>query len=398
MVATARKKSSQQLVKKIYDLLNKKLGSGLKDEPRTVLSQLMFNIIARNWTRTGAQKALDELRGNFVDWNEVRISPVTEITGALEVAGAPNAEKKAKNIKRILLDIYKDHHKITLDFLKDAKKEGDARKALEGLRGVSPSIVDGVLLFSLEYAVVPLYSPVARVARRTEIVDHAAEADAIKKSVSTALPSKDSERFCRLLIDHGERTCTFKDPSCKSCVLRSLCTWPERQKRHAAEAKQRAKVRAAEDARRAVQEKKQADADRKVAEKAAKEAAAKAKKTAEAKAKADKAAKAAGKKAKGKTAPATKAKGSKTAKGKPKTAKTAKKTPKTTAGKSKTAKTSKKATRTAGKSKTAAPKKKTVKKAAASKKKTVKPAKSAKAGKASKTAKKKPATRKKARR
>ncbi|MGE0432080.1 MAG: endonuclease III [Planctomycetota bacterium] len=270
------KRSSQQRAKQVYDALNKKLGSGLKDEPRTVLSQLMFNIIARNWTRVGSQKAFDELRRNFVDWNEVRISPVTEITGALETAGAPNAEKKAKNVKRILLDIYNNHHKITLDFLKDAKKEADARQMLEGLRGVSPNVVDGVLLFALDYAVVPLYSPIARVAKRTGIAEHSADGNELRKAITDSVPAKDLEKFCRLLIDHGERTCTLKSPNCKACMMRTFCPEPDRQKRLAEEMKVRAKNRAAEDKKRAAEEAKQAEIDRKAAEKKAKEEAAKA--------------------------------------------------------------------------------------------------------------------------
>lgn len=239
------KRTAQQLARRLFEQLEEKYGSALKDEPRSILSQLMFNIIARNWTRQGAQKVFDRLQQNFVDWNEVRISSFSEISGHLESEGAPNAINKAKNIKKILVEIYRHHHKITLDFLKE-NNEAQAKEILEGLPGASRRVVDSVLLFALDYPVVPLYSPIARVCKRVGIVEHSASQEEIKQTLMDVVPKKDLERFSRLVIDHGERTCTITAPRCKNCVLSDWCPEPERQTRLASEAKTRAKARAAE--------------------------------------------------------------------------------------------------------------------------------------------------------
>ncbi len=220
------KKLKKKDFEKILQILEKNYRKKIVEEPKSVLSQLIFSIIARNFTRKGAEKAFALIQEKFVDWNEVRISSVSEITEVLEAVKAPNVEKKAKNIKKILVDIYNDYHKISLEFVKNLNPE-KTKKILEGLIGITPRVRDSVLLFALDYPVVPVVSPLARVVRRLGFVDFDESQKKIKQKLEALFPKSKIEKYTKLLIYHGEMICTLQKPNCKKCLLAKMCPYPK---------------------------------------------------------------------------------------------------------------------------------------------------------------------------
>lgn len=220
------KREAQQRARYALPKLVKRYGDSPSADSRSVLTQLLFQIVARNWTFSGADRAIKKLQDEFVDWNEVRISSVSEITAVLEAVGAPNPDKKARNIKKILIDIFHEQHAITLDFIA-AMPEEKAKEELSKIRGATDAVVQNVLLFGLNLAVVTTYSPVARVCRRMEIVPREAERDEIVAALTEYIPRKDLQTFCRVAIEHGEKTCTFKSPKCPKCIFKGYCRYPD---------------------------------------------------------------------------------------------------------------------------------------------------------------------------
>jgi hypothetical protein len=88
----------------------------LEKDRRSPVSHLCLTILLRNNSVTNAQKAEQALRARFVDWNEIRVSPVAEVREVLEEAGTPNAEQKAYAMRRFLRDVFSKFTKTNLYF------------------------------------------------------------------------------------------------------------------------------------------------------------------------------------------------------------------------------------------------------------------------------------------
>lgn len=85
-------------------------------DKRSPASHLCMTILLRNNSITNAQKAEAALKARFIDWNEIRVSPVAEVQEVLEEAGTPNAEQKAYALRRFLRDLFSKYTKTNLYF------------------------------------------------------------------------------------------------------------------------------------------------------------------------------------------------------------------------------------------------------------------------------------------
>ncbi|MCC6466165.1 MAG: hypothetical protein IT463_12565 [Planctomycetes bacterium] len=86
----------------------------LKNDRRSPASHLCMSILLRGNTQQNA-RALDKaLRERFVDWNEIRVSPIAEVAEVLQEAGAPSAEAKAYALRRFLRDLFGKYTKTSL--------------------------------------------------------------------------------------------------------------------------------------------------------------------------------------------------------------------------------------------------------------------------------------------
>lgn len=94
----------------------KEYAKGLEKDRRSPVSHLCLSILMRNNNITNAQKAEQALRERFVDWNEIRVSPIAEVRDVLEEVGTPNAEAKAYALRRFLRDVFGKFTKTNLYF------------------------------------------------------------------------------------------------------------------------------------------------------------------------------------------------------------------------------------------------------------------------------------------
>jgi hypothetical protein len=94
----------------------KDYGKLLEKDNSSPVSHLCLTILMRNNNITNARQAHQALRERFVDWNEIRVSPVAEVREVLEEAGTPNAEQKAYALRRFLRDVFGKLTKTNLYF------------------------------------------------------------------------------------------------------------------------------------------------------------------------------------------------------------------------------------------------------------------------------------------
>jgi hypothetical protein len=106
----------QGKARKAFLKWKKDYAKDVEKDKRSPVSHLCFTILLRNNSITNATAAEKALRTRFVDWNEIRVSPVAEVREVLEEAGTPNPEQKAYALRRFLRDVFGKFTKTNLYF------------------------------------------------------------------------------------------------------------------------------------------------------------------------------------------------------------------------------------------------------------------------------------------
>ena len=140
---SAAKRAS--LIKKTFTVLKKqftKVQLPVKDRP--ILEQLLYACCLENATPDQATEAFSKIQTRYVDWNEVRVTTVSELT---EVMGClPQAADSARNLRRVLFNVYETHFSFDLSFL---VKEG-LSKATATIRGYYDEIPKFVVSYTVQ--------------------------------------------------------------------------------------------------------------------------------------------------------------------------------------------------------------------------------------------------------
>jgi endonuclease-3 len=108
---------------------------------RSVLEHLLYACCLENAQPEAADEAFARLQQAFFDWNEVRVTTVTELAEAL--SSLPDAPEAATRLKKSLQHIFETHYSYDIEPLKK-QNLGKAVKELQGVRGTTPFVVSYV--------------------------------------------------------------------------------------------------------------------------------------------------------------------------------------------------------------------------------------------------------------
>ena len=142
-----------QILNTAYDVLKKHYQPVQLPADRTVLENLIYGICLENAPYDKADEVFARLQESFYDWNEVRVTTVTELS---EVCRAlPNPQATAGNLRRSLHSIFEAQFSFDLDPLKK-ENIGKAVKQLEKHQGVTPFAVAHVIQHGLGGHAIPV--------------------------------------------------------------------------------------------------------------------------------------------------------------------------------------------------------------------------------------------------
>lgn len=101
-----------------------------------------------------ATAALGRLKSSFIDWNDMRVSLVSDL---VDVIGGRywRAWDRMSRMRDALNDVYRREHKVSLERLRPLIKK-DAVSYMETLRGMVPFVANRVLLVGIDFHGVPL--------------------------------------------------------------------------------------------------------------------------------------------------------------------------------------------------------------------------------------------------
>jgi endonuclease-3 len=206
-------------IRAIIDRLRREYGRPVLRPHGAPVDELILTVLSQNTNDRNRDVAYARLRERFDSWAEVRDAPVAEVEEAIRPGGL--APTKAVRIKQILAEIGDDD----LSWLADAPLD-EARRYLVELPGVGRKTAAVVLLFTFGRPDVPVDTHVYRVGTRLGLWP---ERTPLEKAHDVMLKLVDGPEEAYelhvLLIRHGRRTCTARNPDCPNCPLNRMCPY-----------------------------------------------------------------------------------------------------------------------------------------------------------------------------
>jgi endonuclease III len=247
--------NKQQQLEQVLKLLKKRFDVPADTEKRPVIEHLLYAIVREGTTRELADKAFKNLRTQFFDWNEVRVSAPHEIEAVLE--RIPGAGERAQRIIGVLqywfeLKYNFDMEDLAKKGLKDAARQVArmlsevAKNGMKEAGRVPGRVVDGndyvvasVIQQGLGGHAVPLDAPGLRALRRLGLVEADDTLENMRSGIEHCLPKAKGPLFYELLSQLAAQLCCEERPKCNSCPLREDCPTGQENSRRVPEPKPR---------------------------------------------------------------------------------------------------------------------------------------------------------------
>jgi endonuclease-3 len=145
--------SRSELIAKTFRILKKRFKRRPTPGDRTVLEHLLFACCQENATPAQADEAFGKLQTFYFDWNEVRVTTISELTEVMgKISDAPDA---ARRLRYCLHHVFESHYSFDIDDLKKLTI-GKAIKQLKSYQGITPFVISYVVQQGLGGHTIPL--------------------------------------------------------------------------------------------------------------------------------------------------------------------------------------------------------------------------------------------------
>lgn len=194
-----------------------------------VLEQGMLLILSKDTTPEMAQSALERLRKDYIDWNEMRVSGIPELVDRLAcLKKDQHIVMKAQRVREFVNQIFNIRHTLNLEPMREEGREKQ-EKFLVSLECLDPYMIDAFLVnLSADQGL--HYSPAAtRVLLRIGLLAKGSSPAKQRADMESMTPGKDAQNFLALLSRHAEDVCLAKNPLCGQCALLSQCKFGKAQ-------------------------------------------------------------------------------------------------------------------------------------------------------------------------
>ncbi len=181
---------------KLHKVLKKHYKPVPTNPDRTVMEHLLFACCLEDARYEAAEEGFAALKHTFFDWNEVRVTSISELSEVM--ACLPDPRAAANRIKRVLHAVFEARFNFDLE---DTKKKnlGPTIKWLDGLDGATRSTVAFVVQASLGGHAIPIDAGTMKILKLLDLVS---EKDAAKGEVpglERAIPKSKGVEFGSLL-------------------------------------------------------------------------------------------------------------------------------------------------------------------------------------------------------
>ncbi len=207
---TASNRASR--IAKLHTALKKQF-KPLPATERPLMEHLLYACLLEDAPADLADEALAKLEQGFCDWNELRVTTITEIAEVLSQLPSPIAA--ATRLKRCLQGAFETFYSFEIDELKK-QNLGAAVQQFQGLPGMTPFVLAYLIQQGLGGHAIPVDTGAMRLMYACEIVNES-ERDAGKvPGLERAIPKNKGIEFGSLL--HQASVALMEDQDNKAVV------------------------------------------------------------------------------------------------------------------------------------------------------------------------------------
>jgi chemotaxis protein histidine kinase CheA len=235
-------------ISKLHTLLKKSYKPTLSTEDRPLMEHLLYACLLENAPYELADESLARLEQDYFDWNEVRVTTVTELAEVL--ARLPDATSAAMRLKKNLHGLFESTYTFDLEELKK-QNLGKAVQKFESLPAMTPFVLAYVTQHGLGGHAIPLDSAALRFFWLSDIINETELKTGRVTGLERAIPKAKGVEFASLL--HQAAVALNIDPNdetARKIVLTLNPALEQKVAEHVAAVKKRrvAKAKAAADA------------------------------------------------------------------------------------------------------------------------------------------------------
>lgn len=172
----------------------------LATEDRSVLEHLLYACCLEDASYEAADEAFHRLQESFFDWNEVRVTTVSELGDTLH--NLPDATAAAVRIKKNLQSLFETRYSFDLDDM-IKMNQGKAVQELEKLSGISRFVLGYVTQNALGGHSIPVSNGIMKILLATEIISEAEAAKNQVPGLERTVPKTKGPQFASCLHQFG---------------------------------------------------------------------------------------------------------------------------------------------------------------------------------------------------
>ena len=215
--------NSEERIRSIHQDLLDVYGKQDWHDDNDGVRQLLITILSQNVADENTEKAAKNLFNDFEDYEEIEEASIQDLADSINPAGLP--ETKAKRIQRTLKALREqgDSEDYSVDFLGEME-DSDAQAWLEEIKGIGPKTASVLLNFHFDADVMPVDTHVERIAKRFRLIPFSASNGKAHELLNETVPHEIKNSLHMLMIEHGKKNCTARNPTCQETRLKKYCS------------------------------------------------------------------------------------------------------------------------------------------------------------------------------
>ncbi|MEZ6133778.1 MAG: hypothetical protein R3C53_02595 [Pirellulaceae bacterium] len=184
----------------LHKAVTKNFTPHLAPEDRSVLEHMLYACCLEDASYEAADEAFSRLQESFFDWNEVRVTTISELRETLH--NLPDPTVAAVRIKKNLQSLFETRYSFDLeDMIK--MNQGKAVQELEKLAGMSKFVLGYTTQNALGGHSIPVSESIMKVLLATEIVSEAEAAKGQAPGLERTVPKTKGAEFASGLHQLG---------------------------------------------------------------------------------------------------------------------------------------------------------------------------------------------------
>jgi endonuclease III len=210
---------TKQQIRRVHRLLTAVYPESTLGNKRNPLDEYLYIYLSLRAHERGFEAAYKGFKRRFQTWEVAFHATRKQIAAAIRPAGL--ADQKSERIKQTLRIIKSEFGELSLRKLKQLPPE-DVESFLARLPGIGVKSARCIMMYSLDFAVLPVDIHVARISARLGWIDGTARRN-LHEEVQGLVPPDLRFGLHVRFVQHGRDVCRGQYPKCARCCLARVC-------------------------------------------------------------------------------------------------------------------------------------------------------------------------------